>query len=122
MKDTTKYVGLDVSKEKIAVAIADEVRGEPRYSAMIPHTPESLRKLIKKLGAVEHLKVCYEAGPTGYEIYRLLLSLGVDCAVIAPSLIPQKTGKHKSVCTRNTIVYFREEKRLLKRLLRSQEN
>ncbi|ABS22293.1 hypothetical protein ACRS6Y_09890 [Bacillus cytotoxicus] len=47
MKDTTKYVGLDVSKEKIAVAIADEGREEPRYLGMIPHTPESLRKLIK---------------------------------------------------------------------------
>ncbi|HDR4572521.1 hypothetical protein ACRS52_14470 [Bacillus cytotoxicus] len=84
MKDTTKYVGLDVSKEKIAVAIADEGREEPRYLGMIPHTPESLRKLIKKLGAVEHLKACYEAGSTGYGIYRLLFSLGVDCAVIAP--------------------------------------
>ncbi|WP_416825743.1 hypothetical protein [Ectobacillus polymachus] len=90
MKDTTKYVGLDVSKEKISVAIADEGRNEPKYLGMIYHTPEALRKLIKKLGAVEQLKVYYEVGPTGYEIYRLLLSLGVDCTVIAPSLIPQK--------------------------------
>ena len=56
MKDTTKYVGLDVSKEKIAVAIADEGREEPRYCGMIPNTPEAIRKLIKKLGDVEQLK------------------------------------------------------------------
>jgi cell division ATPase FtsA len=49
MKDNTKFVGLDVSKEKIAVAIAEEGRGEPRYFGMISHTPEAIRKLIKKL-------------------------------------------------------------------------
>jgi hypothetical protein len=49
MKDTIKYVGLDVSKEKIAVAIADEGRDEPRYWGMIPNTVESIRKLVKKL-------------------------------------------------------------------------
>ncbi|MDQ0176794.1 hypothetical protein [Bacillus chungangensis] len=43
MKDTTKYVGLDVSKEKIAVAIADEGRNEPRYLGMISNTPNSIR-------------------------------------------------------------------------------
>ena len=50
MKDTIKYVGLDVSKEKIAVAIAEEGREEPRYWGMIPHTPEAVKKLMKKLG------------------------------------------------------------------------
>jgi transposase len=103
MKDTTKYVGLDVSKEKIAVATADEGRGEPRYLGMISNTPESLRKLIKKLGTTEQLKVCYEAGPTGYGIYRLLLSLGVDCDVIAPSLIPQKPGDRVKTDRRDAI-------------------
>ena len=76
MKDTIKYVGLDVSKEKIAVAIAEEGRGEPRYWGMIPNTPEAIKKLIKKLGEPETLRVCYEAGPTGYPLYRLLLTLG----------------------------------------------
>jgi transposase len=103
MKDTTKYVGLDVSKEKIAVAIADEGREEPRYFGMISNTPEGLRKLVKKLGDVKQLKVCYEAGPTGYGIYRLLLSLGVDCDVIAPSLIPQKPGDRVKTDRRDAI-------------------
>jgi len=92
MKDTIKYVGLDVSKEKIAVAIADEGREEPRYWGMISNTPESVRKLVNKLGEKDDLRVCYEAGPTGYELYRLFLSLGIECEVIAPSLIPKKPG------------------------------
>jgi hypothetical protein len=71
IKDTIKYVGLDVSKEKIAVAIANEGRDEPRYWRMIPNTVESIRKLVNKLGEKDNLRVCYEAGPTGYGLYRL---------------------------------------------------
>jgi transposase len=92
MNDNTKYVGLDVSKEKITVAIADERREKPRYYGMIPHTPEAIRKLVNKLGNTERLQVCYEAGPTGYGLYRLFLSLGIECEVIAPGLIPQKAS------------------------------
>lgn len=103
MKVGIKYVGLDVSKKKIAVAIAEEGRKEPRYFGMIPHTPEAVRKLIKKLGNPEHLLVCYEAGPTGYGLYRLFLSLGIECEVIAPSLIPQKPGERVKTDRRDAI-------------------
>lgn len=103
MKDTIKYVGLDVSKEKIAVAIADEGRDEPRYWGMIPNTPESIRKLVKKLGEKENLRVCYEAGPTGYGLYRVFLSLGIECEVIAPSLIPKKPGERIKTDRRDSI-------------------
>lgn len=92
MNDNTKYVGLDVSKEKIAVAVADEGRSKPRYIGMIPNTGRALEKQLHTLGALDQLQVCYEAGPTGYDIYRLLTNLGVACAVIAPSLIPQQAG------------------------------
>jgi transposase len=63
MKDTTKYVGLDVSKEKISVAIADAGREAPRYWGTIPHKPEAIRKLIKQLGNPQTLEFCYEAMP-----------------------------------------------------------
>jgi transposase len=53
---------------------------------------ESVRKLIKKLGSVEKLRVCYEAGPTGYVLYWQLAELGVQCEVIAPSVVPVKAG------------------------------
>lgn len=103
MKDATKYVGLDVSKEKIAVAIANEGREKPRYYGMIENTPAALRKLIQKLGNVENLRICYEAGPTGYAIYRFLLSIGVECEVIAPSLIPKRSGDRVKTDRRDAI-------------------
>ncbi|PMC33658.1 IS110 family transposase [Bacillus sp. UMB0899] len=103
MKDTIKFVGLDVSKEKIAVAIAEEGREEPRYYGMIAHTPEAIRKLMKKLGEPHTLRVCYEAGPTGYPLYRLLTSLGVHCEVIAPSLIPKRPGERIKTDRRDSI-------------------
>ncbi|WP_456151317.1 IS110 family RNA-guided transposase [Aquibacillus koreensis] len=87
------YVGLDVSKDKIAVAVADEGRTKARYIGMISYTVEAIRHLVKKLGGADQLRVCYEAGPTGYGLYRLLKSMDIECEVIAPSLIPRKPGE-----------------------------
>ncbi|UOQ85210.1 IS110 family transposase [Gracilibacillus salinarum] len=92
MKYNTKYVGLDVSKEKIAVAVADEGRSKPRYIGMIDYTVGAIDKIMKKLGESAELQVCYEAGAVGYGLYRLLTHLDIPCEVIAPSLIPQKPG------------------------------
>ncbi|WP_026688301.1 IS110 family transposase [Alteribacter aurantiacus] len=103
MKDTLKFVGLDVSKDKIAVAIADEGRELPRYYGMIPHTPEAIKKLIKSIGDPHTLRMCYEAGPTGYSLQRLLQSLDIQCEVIAPSLIPQKPGERIKTDRRDSI-------------------
>ncbi len=58
----------------------------------IANRAESIRKLVKKLGPVEQLKACYEAGPTGYVLYWQLAELGVECEVIAPTLVPMKAG------------------------------
>nr|CDQ31673.1 Transposase IS116/IS110/IS902 family protein [Virgibacillus halodenitrificans] len=103
MNYNIKYVGLDVSKEKIAVAVADEGRSKARYIGMINYTVEAIRKLIKKLGEPEQLEVCYEAGPTGYGLYRLLKSMDIHCEVIAPSLIPQKPGSRVKTDKRDAI-------------------
>ncbi|OZU87162.1 IS110 family transposase [Virgibacillus indicus] len=103
MNNTTKYVGLDVSKEKIAVAVADEGRSKPRYIGMISYTVEAIRKLIKKLGDPEQLRVCYEAGPTGYGLYRLLKSMDIECEVIAPSLVPNKPGNRVKTDKRDAL-------------------
>jgi transposase len=94
MSNSTKYVGLDVSKSKIFVAIAEEGRQEPRYWGTIPHTKESVRKLMQQLRKTEEivLEVCYEAGPTGYVLYRWLLEMAISCTVVAPSLIPKRAG------------------------------
>jgi transposase len=92
-KYSIKYVGMDVHKETIAVAIAKEGRGDPAYYGEIPNTSEAIKKLIKKLASNgEKVSFCYEAGPCGYDVYRQLINLGQRCDVVAPSLIPKKSG------------------------------
>lgn len=93
MSITNKFVGLDVSKSKIAVAVADDGRGEPRYWGTIDHSKQAVVKLMQKLrGEGITIEVCYEAGPTGYVLYRWLLEMDIPCTVVAPSLIPKRAG------------------------------
>jgi len=86
-----RFVGLDVHAETIAVAVA-EATGEVRSLGMIPNRAESIGRLVRKLGKPEQLRVCYEAGPTGYVLYWQLSELGVKCEVVAPTLVPMKSG------------------------------
>lgn len=90
MKDI-RHVGFDVDSEKIAVAIA-EPGGEVRSLGTIPYCEDSVRRLVKKLGPASGLRVCYEAGPHGYSLYWQLSRLGVHCDVVAPTLVPVKSG------------------------------
>ncbi|MDH3714928.1 MAG: IS110 family transposase [Gammaproteobacteria bacterium] len=80
------YVGLDVHKETIAVAVAEPGRAAVHYWGEIKHAPKAVCKLVPQLseqyGGVLMLW-CYEAGPCGYGLYRQLLSLGQDCEVVA---------------------------------------
>lgn len=88
------FVGLDVSKLKISVAVAEGGRGgEVRFFGDIDSSPAAVAALIKKLAkAGTRLGFCYEAGPTGYELHRQIIAAGHDCAVVAPSLIPKRPG------------------------------
>ena len=88
------FVGIDTAKARNAVAVADGGRdGEVRYLGESDNTPDAVGKLIRKLAdRYETLHVCYEAGPTGYGLYRQVRALGHDCIVVAPSLIPRRPG------------------------------
>jgi transposase len=88
------FVGIDTSKLRNAVAIAEGGRnGEVRYLGEIETTEAATSKLVKKLAAQHRrLTFCYEAGPTGYGLHRLIKTLGHECVVVAPSLIPKKPG------------------------------
>jgi transposase len=93
------YIGLDVHKESIAVAVARACREAPVSRGEIANRPKALAKLVERLNEEfggEVLLFCYEAGPCGYGLYRQLLALGQDCQVVAPSLIPRKPGERIS--------------------------
>src|SRR5215510_3654829 len=88
------YVGLDVHKDSIVVAVAaGGLRGEVREYGRIANTPTALDRLLRKLGGDGMtLRFCYEAGPCGYGIQRRLSTQGHECVVVAPSLIPKRAG------------------------------
>jgi transposase len=85
------HLGLDVHKDTISVAILAHDRDGPDVER-IPHDEASVRRLVGRVPAPRRLRACYEAGPTGFELARLLASMHVPCEVIAPSLIPKAPG------------------------------
>jgi transposase len=87
-----RYIGLDVHRASIAVAIAEEA-GAPTSYGNIPNDPSAVRTVMTRLGGPDvQLRVAYEAGPTGYALHRQLANMGIDCMVVAPSLIPTRPG------------------------------
>jgi len=88
------FVAFDTSKLRNAVAIADAGRmGEIRFLGEIESSGAATAKLVRKLAAKHRqLTFCYEAGPTGYGLYWQIKSLGHECIVVAPSLIPKRPG------------------------------
>jgi transposase len=96
MTKGTRFVGLDVHAATIAVAVA-EPEGEVRTLGIIPNEPDAVRRLVKRLAPAEGLRACYEAGPCGYTLYWQLTQLGVDCHVVAPTLVPVKAGDRRPI-------------------------
>ena len=87
------FIGMDVHKESIVISLADDDRSEIRRYGSIGGTLTDFKKTLRKLVSTgKSLFFCYEAGPTGYELYRFIVSQGHQCIVVAPSLIPKKPG------------------------------
>ena len=89
--DVRLWVSLDVHKLSIVAATLPPAGGKPEVSR-IETTERAIRRFIDRLGGPEGLAVCYEAGPGGYALWRLLTSMGVACDVVAPSLVPVRAG------------------------------
>lgn len=88
----TTFLGLDVHAATIAIAVLEDGQEKPEIRE-IPNDPATIRKTINRIGKGRSLSCCYEAGPCGYVLQRQLAGMGIDCQVIAPSLIPQKPGE-----------------------------
>src|SRR6188472_2648431 len=99
------FVAFDVAKKKHAVAIAEGGRaGEVRFVGEVENSPAAIERTIKKLGKrYDRLHVCFEAGPTGYGLYRQVQELGHDCMVVAPALIRsgRASGSRRTGVTRS---------------------
>jgi len=113
--NTVKFIGMDVHKKTITVAIADEGRQkQPRVYGTITNDLDALDKFCRKMvSTANQLHFVYEAGPCGYGIYRHLTEKGIDCMVAAPSLIPKKSG--------DRIKNDRRDAKMLARLHRADE-
>jgi len=93
MQESTMFVGLDVHKDSIAVALAPAGQGEVRAYGDIAGDLEAVDKMIRRLRqSHEKLDFVYEAGPCGYALHRHLTGKGLPCAVVAPSMIPKRPG------------------------------
>ena len=108
MTKSTMYVGLDVHKDSIDVALAGENQGEVRPYGRIAGDLAAVDRVIRKLKA-EHSKLdfAYEAGPCGYALYRHLTRKGFACSVVAPSLIPKRCGDRIKTDRRDALMLAR---------------
>jgi len=92
MRRVAFFVGLDVHKDSISIAVARDGRDSAEELARIPNDISKLLKRLDRLGGRESISCCYEAGPTGYGLHRDLEAAGIHSTVVAPTLIPVKSG------------------------------
>ena len=104
MTECIKYVGMDVHRDSISVAVADSRGGEARFVGEIANTAAAVSDLVDRFGGGgSRLSLCYEAGPSGYALYRMLSDRGEQCTVVAPSLIPRKAGQRVKTDRRDAL-------------------
>ncbi len=99
------YVGMDVHKETIAIAVFKNNNKNVEFERQIRNEPSKIKKFFKKLKEnEENIITCYEAGPTGFALYRLLEDMGIGCSVAAPSLLPRRPGDRIKTDKRDAIM------------------
>ena len=91
MKQDTIFVALDDSKRTLVIGTLRPGAQEPELRS-IPNEPRQLRRYFTRLQREGALRVCYEAGPSGYDLYRQFTALGIPCQVMAPALTPRRPG------------------------------
>ena len=103
------FVAFDVAKKKHALAIAEGGRtGEVRFLGDVENSPLPIERTIKRLAnRYGRLHVCFEAGPTGYGLYRQIQALGHNCMVVAPALIPKRAGERIKTNRRDAVTLAR---------------
>jgi transposase len=99
------FVAFDGAKAKHAVAVAEDGRdGEVRYFGEIENSSDAVKKLVTKLSRqYDKLHFWYEAGPTGYGLHRQLTDLGHACDVVAPTMIPKRSGDRVKTNRRDAV-------------------
>ena len=103
MKKNLRFVGLDVHKDSIAVAVGDSGREPARLLETIAADEVVLLKTLDRLGPKARLRICYEAGPTGYRLARQLNEQGICCVVVAPSLVPTQRNRRIKTDRRDAV-------------------
>jgi transposase len=103
MKKNLRFVGLDVHKDSISVAVAESGREPARLLETVPAEEWLLLKVLDRLGPKSRLRVCYEAGPTGYGLARRLNEQGICCVVVAPSLVPMQKNRRIKTDRRDAV-------------------
>jgi transposase len=106
---TEAFVGIDAAKARNAIAVAESGRGgEVRYLGEVDASEQGMRRIVARIAAkYDRVYFCYEAGPTGYGLHRLITGLGHDCTVVAPSLIPRKPGDRVKTNRRDAVALAR---------------
>lgn len=110
-KPITSYVGLDVHKDSVAIAIADEGRTAPRFLGTTPATFAGLTKVLRRHCKAAHTLLVYEAGPCGYGWARYLSDQGWHCEVIAPARIARSPAEKRIKTDRRDALLLARESR-----------
>lgn len=103
MTNKLRYIGLDVHKDTIVIAVAEQGTASAKFFKTIPYDLARLVKEIRRLAGAGYVVVCYEAGPTGFGVQRALEKAGFDCRVVAPSLIPVQSGNRVKTDRRDAV-------------------